>query len=335
MEEDVVLSGIRATGRLHFGSLLGAVQNFVKFQDSNAQCLYFVADYHTLTTLDDPESMKLNLLEIVKDYLAAGLDPDRSIIYAQSSVPQLAELTLLLGMIQPLGDLQRVPTFKDLVRKHPDRISHGLLSYPVLMAADILGPRATLVPVGSDQIPNVELARRLATLFNSRYGDTLVVPTMMEEMIKVPGLDGEKMGKSDATNAIGIEMSRDEIAQRYKTRGVTDPERVTRSMPGDPYNRCRSVYPIHELITSGESESREIARMCQSAEIGCSECKDRLVESLQVILEPFQERRQRFANKDAQVREILHEGGKRARERIVPTVEEVADKMGITRFLTE
>src|ERR1041385_607711 len=143
-----VLSGIRATGRLHFGNFMGAVRNFVKFQNGQNTCLYFIADWHTLTTLENPREIRDNLLGIVKDYLAAGLDPERSIIYAQSSIPEIAELSLYLGMIQPLGNLERTPTFKDMVRRFPNNINLGTVSYPVLMAADILGPKSTLVPVG-------------------------------------------------------------------------------------------------------------------------------------------------------------------------------------------
>ena len=212
---ETVLSGIRATGHLHFGNFLGAVQNFVKFQQSGNTCLYFIADWHTLTTLENPEELRGNLVEIVKDYIAAGLDPEQSIIYAQSSVPEIAELCLYFSMIQPLGELERVPTFKDLVRKNPDNVNLGLVIYPVLMAADILGPKATLVPVGEDQVPNVEMARNIANRFNKRFGETLVVPEMMTQMIKVPGLDGAKMGKSEADNAININAPVEEIRDRY------------------------------------------------------------------------------------------------------------------------
>src|SRR3989338_7151681 len=196
-----VLSGIRATGRLHVGNLLGAVQHFVRFQeDSCTTGLYFVADLHTLTTLKNPDDMRRALREIVKDYLAAGLDPNKSIIYAQSSIPEIPMLSLLLSMVQPYGDLIRTPTFKELARKNPGNLNFGIVTYPVLMAADILGPRAALVPVGEDQVPNVELARSLARRFNERYGETLVIPEMMGEMVKVPGLDGAKMGKSDGNS---------------------------------------------------------------------------------------------------------------------------------------
>lgn len=329
MPKETVLSGIRATGRLHFGNFMGAVKHFVDYQRPENDCLYFIADVHTLTTLDNPDELRGNVLEIAKDYLAAGLDPDKSEIYAQSSVPEISELAILLGMYQPLGDLQRIPTFKEMVRKNPDNVNHGTLTYPVLMAADILGPQATLVPVGSDQIPNVELAQHLAKRFNQRFGHTFTVPRTLEEMVKVPGLDGDKMGKSDSDNAIDINAPMEVIAERYRRRGITDPQRGRMSDPGDPYNRCRSVYPLHEIITPGEKETRTIASACMKAEIGCGECKTKLIESIGALLEPFQEKRRELAEKDEYAREVLHEGGKKARKRFLKTLEAVRDKVGI------
>ncbi len=333
MHSKTVLSGIRATGRLHFGSFLGAVQNFVKFQDdADTRCMYFVADFHTLTTLDDPEAMKLNLTEMVKDYLAAGLDPDKSILYAQSSIPEIAQLSMYLGMLQSFGALKNIPTYKDLVKKNPNRVTHGLFSYPVLMAADILGPQANIVPVGSDQIPNVELAQKLARKFNKRFGETFVIPEMLEEMVKVPGLDGNKMGKSDADNAISLTMEREEVHDRYRRFGVTDANRVSVSDPGNPYEDCLSVYPVHELVSPGEVQSRTIAKKCMAAEIGCAQCKGLLADRISDQLELFQERRASFEDKDEMVREILHEGGKKARQIIMPTIGLVSDKMGIVTY---
>lgn len=334
-----VLSGIRATGKLHFGSLMGAVQNFVQYQEaSGTECFYFIADYHTLTTLKNPDQLRTNLIEMVKDYLAAGLDPEKSVIYAQSSVPQIAELSLYLSMLQPLGDLQRTPSFKDMVRRFPDDVSLGLVSYPVLMAADILGPKSTIVPVGKDQEPNVEMARTLAHRFNQRYQrDVFIIPAMLEEMVKVPGLTGGKMGKSDADNAIGLNMSEAAVLERYKRSGLTDPKRLRRTDPGDP-EQCASVYPLHQMVTDTERAGATvgvIAQQCRRAEIGCVECKELLVQNLFKILGPFQERRAYYNDKDDLVRDILHEGGLRARSIIAPTVEEVADCMGITRFVRE
>lgn len=327
---EVILSGIRATGRLHFGNFIGAVRHFVDFQKPGNSCYYFIADLHTLTTLSDPEELRRNLKEIVKDYLAAGLDPDTCVIYAQSSVPEIPMLSLLLSMLQPLGDLQAIPTYKELVRKNPENVSLGLITYPVLMAADIIGPKTTLVPVGNDQVPNVELARELVRRFNKQYGETLVMPRMMEQMDRVPGLDGAKMGKSEADNAIDISSSREEIFDRYKKRGITDEQRKLRTDRGDPHNRCKSVYPLHELITPSEQgTSVEIARKCMAAEISCLECKGILVDSIMRYLAPFQEKRRELADKDDLVADILHEGGKKARKVIAETTAQVQDKMGI------
>lgn len=327
-----ILSGIRATGRLHFGNYLGAVQNFVDFQRPGHECFYFVADWHTLTTLKDTTHLQTNLIEMVKDYVAAGLDPGKSTIYAQSSVPEIAELSLYLGMVQPLGDLQRTPTFKELARKNPDNVNLGTISYPVLMAADILGPKADLVPVGDDQIPNVEMARELARRFNKTFRTVFTVPDMLENMVRVPGLDGNKMGKSEADNAIDINSDMDTIRNRYRSRGITDTQRVRSDDPGDPLNRCKSVYPVHELVTHHEKESRNIADRCKTGKISCSECKALLVDNIAKILVPFQEKRADLAPKNGDIEEMLHEGGKRARRVISETTANARDAIGIKAY---
>lgn len=327
---EIVLSGIRATGRLHFGNFLGAVQNFVRFQKPGNTCLYFIADWHTLTTLKDPEELRSNLVEIAKDYLAAGLDPTRSIIYAQSSVTELAELSLYLGMVQPFGELTRIPTYKELVRKNPNNINFGLITYPVLMAADILGPKATLVPVGEDQVPNVELARGLAEKFNARFGKTFTVPGMLPHMVKVPGLDGAKMGKSEGNNAIDINSSTEEIFQRYKKKGLTDRARIHRGDPGNP-KKCLSVYPVHQLVTVEESLGG-IRRGCTTGELTCLDCKRHLADNIGKMLEPFQEKRRDLENRTDYVIDVLHEGGKRARTIFQSTISDVRHKMGITVY---
>jgi tryptophanyl-tRNA synthetase len=324
-----ILSGIRATGRLHFGNFLGAVRNFVKYQTPGNVCLYFVADLHTLTTLENPDELRNNLVEMVKDYIAAGLDPELSIIYAQSSVPEIPELSLYLSMMQPLGDLQRIPTFKEMVKKHPNNVNLGLITYPVLMAADILGPKTTLVPVGEDQVPNVELARHLAERFNYKFGKTFVIPEMMEQMIRVPGLDGNKMGKSEADNAVDINASSDQIRDRYR-RGVTDTLKVRMSDPGEP-DRCQSVYPVHRLVTS-ESERLEIEAGCRTGALSCVACKDKLARNIAELLGPFQEKRAALASQDDYVRDVLNDGGKRARAAIKETVGLVRERMGIVIY---
>ncbi len=326
-----VLSGIRATGRLHFGNFLGAVQHFVRFQNSGDECYFFIADQHTLTTMYDPEKLRSNILDLAIDYLAAGLDPNRSVLYTQSSIPEIPELHLYLSMMQPLGELENIPTYKDKVRDNPHNVNLGLIMYPVLMAADIFGPRSTLVPVGEDQVPNLELVRNLGRRFNNKYGDTFVIPRTMDEMIKVPGLDGSKMGKSNADNAIDINAPIDHIRKRYRDNGVTDLKRTLRSTPGNPYE-CKSVYPVHEIITIGETDTRNIAHACEKAEIGCVECKDHLVDNLATLIGPYQERRRELETQTGYVKDVLHEGGMKARMVIKETLETVRDKMGIVIY---
>ena len=331
--KEVILSGIRATGALHLGNYLGAVQHFVEFQQTENMSLYFVADWHSMTTDHNPERLRREPIEIVKDYMAAGLDPERSIIYVQSSVPELLELTWYLATLQMVPELTTLPNYVE----HLERIAEGkenlknnnlgLFSYPILMAADILGPKATLVPVGKDQTIHVRLAGKLARRFNNEYGEYFPIPRTIERMIKVPGLDGEKMGKSQADNAIDIHLPREEIRKRYLKDGITDKNRKLMSDPGEPYHGCKSVYPVHELVTAAEAETREIATLCQHAQIGCVECKNRLVDSIWQKIGPFQERREAIKNEE--VVEILHEGGKKAQRIISNTLLEVRERMGV------
>ena len=331
--KEVILSGIRATGALHLGNYLGAVEHFVEFQRANHLRLYFVADWHSMTTDHDPKRLRREPIEIVKDYIAAGLDPERSIIYVQSSVPELLELTWYLATLQMVPELSTLPDYV----KHLERIAEGkespknnnlcLLSYPILMAADILGPKATLVPVGKDQTIHVRLAGKLARRFNNEYGEYFPIPQTIEGMIKVPGLDGEKMGKSESDNAVDIHLTREEMQHRYRKDGITDKNRKLMGDPGDPYHGCKSVYPVHELVTAAETETREIATLCQHAQIGCVECKTRLVDSIWKKIGPFQEKRETIKNED--VFEILNEGGKKARRIISNTLLEVRERMGV------
>ena len=296
--KEVILSGIRATGALHIGNYLGAVEHFVEFQRADHLRLYFVADWHSMTTDHDPERLRKEPIEIVKDYIAAGLDPECSIIYVQSSVPELLELTWYLATLQGVPELTTLPNYVEHLERiakggeNPKNNNLGLLSYPILMAADILGPRATLVPVGKDQTIHVRLAGKLAKRFNSEYGEYFPIPQTIERMIKVPGLDGKKMSKSgEIDNTIDIHSSREEMRERYLKYGITDKNRKLMSDPGDPYQGCKSVYPVHELVTAAETKTREIATLCQHAQIGYVECKNRLVESIWKKIGPFQERR--------------------------------------------
>lgn len=324
----VVVSGTRATGRLHLGNYIGAMRNFPPLQESH-RCYFFVADFHTLTSLTDPEQLRQHLPEIVLDYLAAGLDPVKSVIFAQSSVPQIPELSLLLGMITGYGELLRCPTFKEKRKKQEDNVNLGLFSYPVLMAADILIQKAALVPVGEDQLPHIELTREIARRFNNRYGEVFPLPeALMEKAVRVPGLDGtSKMGKSEG-NTIDLRDSPEVVRQKI-SMAVSDTRRARRFDPGNPYD-C-NVYALHEFTTV-PAMIEQIKEDCQSAVIGCVDCKQCLSDSVIAFLEPFQARRAEIAKDPSYVREVLHEGGRTARETAIPTMEAVRVKMGISSF---
>lgn len=330
LKPQVVLSGIRATGKMHLGNYLGAMKNFVDLQNTEGyQCFYFVADYHTLTTNPDPNELKTNLPGIVLDYLAAGIDPTKSTLYAQSSVPELAELCLLIGMVTPIGELMRCPTFKEKARKQPDNVNHGLFTYPVLMAADILGPKADIVPVGEDQLPHVEITRFIASRFNNRYGEVFKLPeALIEKAIRVPGLDGtDKMGKSEG-NTIDLSDSADVVWEKLRV-AVTDEKRERRIDPGRPY-LC-NLYALHEFVSPKELV-KEIDEGCRSAGIGCVECKKELAGNITAILDPLQQRRAKIAKDQDYIRQILHDGGQRARAVIQRTVNEVRDRMGLVMY---
>ncbi|KAA6463356.1 tryptophan--tRNA ligase [Acidobacteria bacterium AB60] len=322
-----VLSGMRPTGKLHLGNYMGALANWVKMQDAY-ECYFFIADWHALTTdYADTTNFLDNSREVILDYLAAGLDPERSVLFVQSKVPVHAELYLLLGMITSLGWLERVPTYKEqlenLVGK--DLTTYGFLGYPLLQAADILMYQPKYVPVGQDQVAHVELTREVARRFNHFYQldgrevlpepDALLTPSP-----KLPGTDGRKMSKSYG-NTIMLTDPEPEIRRKLKTM-VTDPARVRRTDPGDP-DKC-PVGDLHKLFSSPETLGK-VYEGCRSAGIGCIECKGWAADSLVQILLPMQERRARYSNADAE--NILEDGSARARQRAEQTMAEVRAAM--------
>lgn len=329
-EKEVVLSGIRATGQLHLGNYLGAIKYFVELsKDESRTCYFFIANLHTLTTRINPEDIQRDLLGIVRDFVSAGIDPEKSIIFAQSSVPETSELNWLLACLTSVSDLERMPHFKekrDKKLEERDIVNAGLLTYPVLMAADILGPKASLVPVGEDQHPHVELARDLAKRFNSVYGETFPLPGLLEESIRVPGLDGNgKMGKSDG-NTIMLYDDPETVKMKLRV-AATDTKRQRRKDPGTP--EVCNIYSYH-LLLSEIDEINYIVNGCKTASIGCIECKDIVSKNISKILIPIQENRKVIDSKgEGYLREVLHCGGARARERISKTVEEVKEKMGV------
>jgi len=317
-----VFSGFRPTGKQHIGNYLGAVQNFIVLQDEY-DCVYCVVDIHALTTLESTESLREDIYEMVLDWLAAGIDPQKSIIFVQSHVPQVEELHTLFGMLTPLSWLLRVPTFKEKVKMQPHNVNYGLVGYPVLMTADIALYKGEVVPVGEDQLPHLELAREIVRRFNSLFG--FVFPEPQAKLTNFPsvlGLDGiQKMSKS-YDNHIEIAASPQEIRERVMT-AFTDPSRRYRSDPGRP-EAC-NIFRLHNFFTPARVE--EIASECRSARIGCVDCKKVLAKSIIANLEPFRERRASLASKPGYVTQVLADGADRAEAIAKETIGEVKEKM--------
>ncbi len=324
MKKGKVFSGARPTGRQHIGNYLGAIRNYVALQD-DYDCVYCVVDLHALTTLTDTEVLKTNTREMVLDWLAAGMDPEKSIIFVQSHVPQVTELHTILSMVTPMGWLTRLPTFKEKVRLQPDNVNYGLLGYPVLMAADITLYKADTVPVGEDQAPHLEFTREIVRRFNHHFGPTLVEPQIkLTSFPRVMGVDGvNKMSKS-LDNHIELASSPEEIEQRVMTM-VTDPQRRYRTDPGRP--EVCNVFSFHGFFSPQQIE--EIERQCRSAEIGCVECKRALARNLAASLAPLRERRAKLAADPKLVWDILEDGASRARGVADETMAEVRARVGL------
>ncbi|HZP26569.1 MAG TPA: tryptophan--tRNA ligase [Dehalococcoidia bacterium] len=319
-----VFSGMRPTGRLHIGNYLGALKNWVDMQEEY-DCIYSVVDIHALTTIEEVAELPQNIHEMVIDFLAAGIDPQRSMLYVQSQVLEVMELTMFLGMITPLGWLTRVTTFKEKVRQHPDNVNYGLVGYPVLMAADIVLYKAELVPVGEDQIPHLELAREIVRRFNRLFGDTFPEPeAKLTESPLIRGLDGaNKMSKS-LDNHIELALSEAETTRRVMT-AVTDPQRTHRSIPGRP--QICNVYHLHKIFNPDEAQT--VFDECSTAKRGCVECKRQLADGINRYFAEFRERRAEIAARPEYVREVLGDGARRARAIARETMREVRERMNL------
>jgi tryptophanyl-tRNA synthetase len=323
-----VLSGMRPTGKLHLGNYVGALQNWVGMQDQY-ECFFCVVDWHALTTdYADTSRVKENSLEVAFDWLAAGLDPEKSVLFFQSHVPEHAELHLLFSMITPLGWLERVPTYKEQREniKDKDLGTYGFLGYPLLQAADILVYKADCVPVGEDQVAHVELTREIARRFNGFYGGGRPVfpepQSLLTPAAKLPGTDGRKMSKSYG-NTIMLADPEPVVRQKLKTM-VTDPARVRRSDPGNP-DLC-PVGDLHKIFSSKETMGK-VNDGCRTAGIGCIECKSWAADSLVQLLNPIQERRKKFEQNPRLAWDILEAGSKRARRAAGETMLDVRASM--------
>ncbi len=336
-----ILSGMRPTGKLHLGNYVGALRNWVRLQD-DYDCFFFIADWHALTTdYADTRDIKQNSLEVMIDYLAAGLDPDRSTMFIQSHVPQHAELHLLFSMITPLGWLERVPTYKEQRENINDKdlSTYGFLGYPLLQSADILMYRADFVPVGEDQVPHVELTREVARRFNQFYPRKVsqgcrepqrvfVFPEpkpLLTPAAKLPGTDGRKMSKSYGNTIL---LSEPEASLRAKLKTmVTDPARVRRTDPGNP-DVC-PVGDLHKIFSSTETMAK-VYDGCRTAGIGCIECKKWAADSLWEVLSPIQERRAKYEADPKLAWDLLEEGSAKARAAAESTMEEVRDATNLS-----
>jgi tryptophanyl-tRNA synthetase len=329
-----ILSGARPTGKLHLGNYVGALRNWVNLQDEY-ECFFFIADWHALTTdYADTSMVKQNSLEVMIDYLAAGLDPERSVLFIQSHVPQHAELHLLFSMITPLGWLERVPTYKEQREniKDKDLSTYGFLGYPLLQAADILIYQANFVPVGEDQVPHVELTREVARRFNQLYPRKMregvsdpqldvVFPEpqpLLTPAAKLPGTDGRKMSKSYGNTIL---LSEPEASMRAKLKTmVTDPARFRRTDPGNP-DVC-PVGDLHKIFSDAETMAK-VNEGCRSAGIGCIECKSWAADNLWKVLAPIQERRAKYEANPKLAWDLLEEGSAKARTAAETTMKEV------------
>jgi tryptophanyl-tRNA synthetase len=326
-----VLSGMRSTGKLHLGNYVGALQNWVGMQDQY-ECFYFIADWHALTTdYADTSQVKQNSVDVLLDWLAAGLDPDRCTMFIQSHVPQHAELHLLFSMITPLGWLERVPTYKEQRENiaEKDLSTYGFLGYPVLQAADILIYKGDFVPVGEDQVAHVELTREIARRFNQFYGKQApILPepkALLTPAAKLPGTDGRKMSKSYG-NTIMLTDSEPVVRQKLKTM-VTDPARIRRSDPGNP-----DVCPVGDLhkIFSTPDTMATVNEGCRSAGIGCIECKSWAADALVQVLNPMQHRRKKYEDNPRLAWDILEAGSAAASKIADATMAEVRASMGMS-----
>jgi tryptophanyl-tRNA synthetase len=322
-----VLSGIQPSGKLHVGNLVGALQNWVKLQDKY-ECYYFIADWHALTSqYADTSLLKEYVNDVLINCLAAGLDPEKCIIFTQSRVLEHAELHVLLSMITPLGWLERVPSFKEkqLEVKDKDLNTYGFLGYPLLQSADILIYRANYVPVGVDQMPHLEITREICRRFNNFYGEVFPEPEgLLTEFPKVAGTDGRKMSKT-YENCIYLSDSQNEVEQKINTM-MTDPQRIKRTDKGDP--ELSPVFQLHKIFSTKE-EQDEVAEGCRTAGIGCIDCKKILIKNMLTVLEPIWERRKSLIAKPDVLEDVVESGSKKAQKIASETMLQARNAIGL------
>ena len=328
-----ILTGDRPTGKLHLGHWVGSIANRVRLQDEY-ECFFILADWHTLTTRPEKAAIAEvpeNIREMVLDYLACGIDPERCTIFVQSAVRETAELNLIFEMLVSLPRLERLPTIKDMAEAaHLDVLPFGLVGYPVLQAADILLPRADVVPVGRDNVPHVEITREIARRFNHLYGDVFPEPEpLISETPSLPGINGmQKMSKS-LGNAIMLSDPSAVVRQRVMQM-YTDPNRIRADIPGTVEGNPVFIY--HDAFNPDHDEVADLKARYRAGRVGDVEVKTKLFRALDAFLEPIRERRSRYEQTPALIDEILHHGNAAMRREGAETVRRVHDAMGIVYF---
>lgn len=330
---EIVVSGIRSTGKLHLGNYFGAVRNFVKMQKDNP-CYFFIADYHSLTTHPKPEDLHANVKQVLVEYIAAGIDPEDATLYVQSDLPEIAELYLLLNMNAYKGELERCTTFKDKIKDQLSNVNAGLLTYPVLMAADIIIHKANMVPVGKDQEQHLEMtrtfARRFNHMFDVEYFPEPVAYNFGEKLIKIPGLDGSgKMGKSEGEKNAVFLSDTSEIIRKKVMRAVTDsgPSKENESKPESVQN----LFTIMQAVSQKETIDffEEAYNNCT---IRYGDFKKQIAEDIVLVTEPIRERIEELSKDDAYLKKIARNGAEKARESASKTVKEVREIIGFRSF---
>jgi tryptophanyl-tRNA synthetase len=324
-----VFSGIQPSGELHLGNYLGAVRNWVSLQDQY-RCIFCVVDYHALTQDYEIKKLRERVDEMVLDLLALGIDPDRSLLFLQSMVPEHTELCWVFNNVTGYGDLERMTQFKDKSENQPENINVGLFDYPVLQAADILLYKAELVPVGQDQVQHIELARRIARSFNHRWGKVFPeCEPLLTNLPKLLGLDGKaKMSKSLGNHIPLSVFGNDKALWKLLRGAVTDEKRVTREDPGDP-DVC-NIFTMHKAL-SPEEDQAWARQGCTTAGIGCVDCKQKLAQNMQKHFAPYVERRAALVKDPGRVQAVLEQGAAKARGFAQKTMAEVHDKLGLWR----
>lgn len=329
MEKEVVLSGIRPTGFLHLGNYFGAMRNFVRMQNEY-NCYFFVANWHSLTTHPDTKELKASVHRVIAENIACGLDPEKVTLYVQSDVPEIAELYLYLNMMAYKGELEKVPTFKDKVRLNPNNVNAGLLTYPVLMAADILIHRSLKVPVGKDQEQHLEMARNFAERFNHRYGEVFPMPyafNYSNDLVKIMSLDGNgKMSKSENQMATIYLSDSDELVRKKIMKAKTDSGPTENNSVKPEY--IENLFTLMSLVSNKEVYNK-FEKDFNSCSIRYGDMKKQLAEDMAVFLNPIRARAEEIQNDKAYLAKIMEEGAEKARISARATIDKVREAIGM------